>query len=126
MLLGGKCAGKTTLLKALSHALDGGLLARDSAEFVTPRKGTAGVDRTLGIDVHWLEVVPSRLPPRCVRRADGSALGYLSLVPRRRCRLVVYDAAGHTARLLSEPCVFFCGFGGPFNCMADDCGRNQV
>ena len=67
MFVGEMEAGKTTLAKGIQYLLSGpGTLTGtgDGVRFAVRRRGTAGVDRTAGIDVTWQEVAFSALPPQ--------------------------------------------------------------
>jgi GTPase SAR1 family protein len=99
VLVGESCAGKTTLLKALVHCLQPGGLVPDGSGFARRRRGTSPLDRTVGIDVSLLEVNTSVLPKACVL---DDAMCPLPIVAQGRCRLLVYDAAGHTEFYVSH------------------------
>jgi GTPase SAR1 family protein len=97
LLVGKSEAGKTSFLKAVRHALGGGLLGHpEGRHFVRHLRGTALEDRTVGIDVGVIPVEPSQVPRWCLTDTTEKPLHFASLLRHNKCRLLTHDSAGHT------------------------------
>lgn len=94
MCVGESFAGKTTLVKALHHAAAGGL-KKHGNRFEAPRRGTALVDRSHGIESRVVVLDAAKLSPDCVAGVPAATIA-------SPWHLRLFDTAGHGSFFASQ------------------------